>query len=108
MRHVLTTPTILSSPSSEVTADCAIRTIVGLNRVAFAGFDRTNERSRQHDLARFERKSERRDLVGEPGHAGGGMIEHAGGEPGLFQLTITIAQRADPAQIGFERPQWTA
>ena len=36
------------------------------------------------------------------------MIEHAGGKPGFFQLTVTIAQRADPAQIGVERAQRTA
>src|SRR5713226_3652897 len=68
----------LRGRSSEVAADRPIRSIIGLNRVAFAGFDRANERSGQHHLTRFERKSVRRDLVGEPGHAGGGMIEHAG------------------------------
>src|SRR5258707_11682227 len=94
--------------SSEVAAHRAIRTIVGLDRVAFAGLDRANERSRQHHLAGLERKSVGRDLVGEPGHAGRGMIEHAGGKPGFFQLTVTIAQRADPAQIGVEWAQRTA
>ncbi len=56
----------------------------------------------------FEREPVRRDLVGEPGHGGGGMIEHAGGEPGFFQLAVAIAQRADPAQIRVERAQGTA
>src|ERR1700676_1328553 len=97
-----------SGPSSEITTDRAIRSIVGLDRVAFAGLDRADERSGQHHLARFERKPVRRDLVGEPGHGGCGMIEHAGGEPGFFQLAVAIAQRPDPAQIGFERAQGTA
>src|SRR6266702_57469 len=94
--------------SGEVAAHRAIRTIVGLDRVAFAGLDRANERSRQHYLAGLKRKSVGRDLVGKPGHAGRGMIEHAGGKPGFLQLTVTIAQRADPAQIGLERAQRTA
>src|SRR6266568_8091556 len=94
--------------SGEVAAHRAIRTIVGLDRVAFAGLDRANERSRQHHLAGLKRKSVGRDLVGKPGHAGRGMIEHAGGKPGFLQLTVTIAQRADPAQIGLERAQRTA
>ncbi len=33
------------------------------------------------------------------------MIEHAGGETRLFQLAVTIAQRADPAQVGLQRAQ---
>src|SRR5712664_4306160 len=94
--------------SGEITTHRAIRTIVSLDRVAFAGLDRANERSRQHHLAGLKRKSVGRDLVGKPGHAGRGMIEHAGGKPGFFQLTVTIAQRADPAQIGLQRAQRTA
>src|SRR5450759_1365154 len=97
-----------ASISGEVTTDRTIGTIVGLNRVAFAGLDRANERSRQHHLTRLQRKSVGCDLVGEPGHAGGGMIEHAGGEPGLFQLAVAIAQRADPAQIRVQRAQRAA
>src|SRR5712672_3550978 len=64
------TPTIIAGVSSEVTAHRAIRTIVGLDRVAFAGFDRPDERSRQHHLAGLKRKSVGRDLVGKPGHGG--------------------------------------
>src|SRR5450432_2173070 len=64
------TPTILKGVSSEVTADRAIRSKVGLDRVALAGLDRANERSRQYDLACLKRESVGRDLVGEPGHAG--------------------------------------
>src|ERR1700676_4853138 len=97
-------PNFSSRASSEVTAHRSISTIVGLNRVAFAGLDRANERSRQHHLPRFERQPVGRDLVGEPGHGGRGMVEHAGGQSGLFQLAIAIAQRADPAQIGIQRP----
>jgi hypothetical protein len=33
------------------------------------------------------------------------MIEHAGGKPGFLQLTVTIAQGADPAQVRFQRLQ---
>src|SRR6185437_12437597 len=90
--------------SGEVAAHAAIGTIVGLNRVAFAGLDRADERAGEHDLAGLQRKPERRDLVGEPRHAGGGMVEHAGGKPGLFELAVAIAQRADPAQVGIH---WT-
>jgi hypothetical protein len=32
------------------------------------------------------------------------MVQHAGGKSGLFQLAVAKAERADPAQIGFERP----
>src|SRR5271166_2411655 len=71
----------LKDKSSEVTAHRTIGTIVGLNCVALAGLDRADEGAGQHHLAGFERKPERSDLVGEPGHAGGGMIEHAGGKP---------------------------
>src|SRR5665213_314305 len=88
------------SVSGEVAAHAAVRTIVGLNRVAFAGLDRADERSGQHDLACLEGQAQRRDLVGEPRHAGGGMVEYAGGKPGLFQLAVAIAQRADLRWIG--------
>ena len=44
------------------------------------------------------------DLVGEPGHASRRVIEHAGGKTGFFQLAVAEAQRADPAQIGIQRP----
>src|SRR5215475_12901181 len=47
----------LSPALREVTAHRTVRSIVGLDRVALAGLDRTDERSRQHHLARFERKS---------------------------------------------------
>src|SRR5665213_1134450 len=96
------------SVSGEVAAHAAVRTIVGLNRVAFAGLDRADERSGQHDLACLEGQAQRRDLVGEPRHAGGGMVEYAGGKPGLFQLAVAIAQRADPAQVGVQRTDWTS
>src|SRR5262249_14227301 len=38
----------------EVTAPRAVRSIVGLDRVALAGLDRADERSRQHHLTGFE------------------------------------------------------
>src|ERR1700738_1351777 len=60
---------ILACVSGEVTAHGAVRPIVGLNLVALAGFDRTDERSRQHHLPRFERQSMGCDLVGQPGDA---------------------------------------
>src|SRR5665213_3102127 len=69
MRHVRP-PNSLSfrTTSGEVTADRSVWSIIGLNRVALAGLDRADERSRQHHLAGLERQPERSDLVGEPGH----------------------------------------
>src|SRR5262245_12084762 len=93
----------LSRSLSEVTAHRAIGSIVGLDRVALAGLDRADERSRQHHLAGFECKSIRRNLVGEPRDCGSGMVEHAGGKACLFQLPVTIAQCADPAHVSIER-----
>src|SRR5215813_15195240 len=93
----------LSRALREVTAHRTIGSIVGLDRVALAGLDRADERSRQHHLASFKRKSIWRDLVGEPRDCRRGMVEHAGGKTRLFQLPVTIAQRADPAQVGIER-----
>src|SRR5882724_9397062 len=90
--------------SSEVAAHRAIRSIVGLDRVALAGFDRADEGTRQHHLSGFERQSIGRDLVGEPGHRRGGMIEDAGRKPGLFELAVAETQRADPAQVSIHRP----
>src|SRR6476660_9887962 len=83
--------------SGEVAAHRAVGTIVGLDRVALAGLDRADERSRQHHLSGFQRQSIGRDLVGEPGHRRGGMIEDAGRQPGLFQLAVAETQCADPA-----------
>src|SRR5581483_6628023 len=90
--------------SGEIAADRAVSAIIGLDCVALAGLDRTDEGTRQHDLTRLERKPVRRDLVGEPGDSGRRMIEHAGGKAGLLQLAVAEAQRTDPAQIGIERP----
>src|SRR5215475_9146983 len=58
----------LSRALREVTAHRAVGSVVGLDRVALARLDRTDERSRQHHLARFERQTIGRDLVGEPRH----------------------------------------
>src|SRR5580693_6690585 len=91
--------------SDEIATDRAVGAIVGLDCVAPAGLDRTDERSRQHDLACFQRKPVAGDRVGEPRDGGCGMIEHACGEPGLLQLAVAKTQRADPAQVGIERPQ---
>src|SRR5882672_12952144 len=65
------TPAFPVAASSEVTAHRAVGSIVGLDRVAFAGLDRANERSGQHHLAGLQREPVRRDLVGEPGYRGG-------------------------------------
>src|SRR6185312_6378040 len=90
--------------SSEVAAHGTIRSIIGLDRVALAGLDRADERPRQHHLPGFQRQPVRRDLVGEPGHGGGGMVENAGRKPGLLELAVAEAERADPAEVGVHRP----
>src|SRR5579859_3169008 len=94
---------LLQSGSSEITTHRAVGSIVGLDCVALAGLDRTDEGAGEHDLARLQRQSMRRDLVREPRDRGGGMIEHAGGKPGLFQLAVLEAERADPAEISIKR-----
>src|SRR5581483_598151 len=57
MRHGEITPRLISS---EVAAHGSIRTIIGLDRVTLAGLDRADEGPREHDLAWFQRKSQRR------------------------------------------------
>src|SRR5262245_8392440 len=76
----------LSRALREVTAHRTVGSVVGLDGVALAGLDRTDERSRQHHLARFEGKPVGRNLVGEPCHRCGGMVEHARSKARLFQL----------------------
>ena len=68
MRHGGFTPNVFLA-SGEVAADRAVGAIIGLDCVALAGLDRTDERTGEHDLAGLEREPMRRDLVGEPGHA---------------------------------------
>src|SRR5215510_4518554 len=93
----------LSSYSSgEVAAHRAVGAIVGLNCVALAGLDRTDEGAGEHDLSRLQRKAERRDLVGEPGDGSCGMIEHAGSEARFLKLAVPEAERANPAQVGLQ------
>src|ERR1043165_2814598 len=50
------TPDFSCRALSEVTAPRAVGSIVGLDRVALAGFDRADERPRQHHLSCFERE----------------------------------------------------
>src|SRR4051812_16930437 len=102
MRHRGFTPCFLVR-LSEVAAHRAVGAIIGLDCVALAGLDRTDERAGEHDLSGLERKAERCDLVGEPGNGRGGMIEHAGGKAGLFELAVLETQRTDPSQIGVKR-----
>src|SRR4051794_9667726 len=83
MRHRGFTPCLFVR-LGEVAAHRAVGAIIGLNCVALAGLDRTDEGAGEHDLSGLERKAERCDLVGEPGNGRGGMIEHAGGKAGLF------------------------
>jgi hypothetical protein len=47
----------------------------------------------------------RREAVGEPGDAIGGMIEHAGRKPGLLDLAVAEQQRADPAHVRIHRAE---
>src|SRR6185437_1537364 len=89
--------------SGEIAAHRAVDSIVRLDCVALAGLDRTDEGAGEHDLAGLKCQPMRRNLVGEPRDCGSGMIEHAGGKPGLFQLAVLEAQRADPAQISIQR-----
>src|SRR5215813_5112713 len=58
----------LSRALREVTAHRTVGSVVSLDGVALAGLDRPDERSRQHHLPCFERKSIGGDLVGEPRH----------------------------------------
>src|SRR3569833_816256 len=88
---------------SEVAAHRAVGAIVGLNCVALAGLDRTDEGAGEHDLAGLQCKAERCSLVGKPGHGGRGMIEHAGGKAGLLEQAEPEAENTEPAQIRFER-----
>src|SRR5690349_10382065 len=93
--------------SAEVAAHRAVGAIVGLDCVALAGLDRTDERAGQHDLTGFERQPVRCDLVGEPRNCSRGMVEDTGGEARLFELAVLEAERADPAQVslrGADRP----
>src|SRR5690349_6509625 len=50
--------------SGEVAAHRAVGAVIGLDRVALARLDRTDERAGQHDLACLEREPPCRDLVG--------------------------------------------
>src|SRR6478736_5428593 len=91
MRHRGFTPCLFGR-LSEVAAHRAVGAIIGLNCVALAGLDRTDEGAGEHDLPGLERKAERRDLVGEPGHRSRGMIEHAGGKARLLELAVPEAE----------------
>src|SRR5699024_8818350 len=44
------------------------------------------------------------ELVREPGHAGGGVVEHGGGDPGFLDGLVPIEQRGDPAQVNVVWP----
>src|SRR6202795_409159 len=60
MRHLRPPNSLLfRTTSGEITTDRSVTSIVGLNRVAFAGLDRADERSCQHHLAGLERQPER-------------------------------------------------
>src|SRR6266404_4935255 len=95
-------------PSGEVAAHGTIRSIIGLDRVALAGFDRADERSRQYHLPGFQCQPVRCDLVGKPGHRCRRMVENAGCKPGLLELAVAEAERTDPAKVSVHRPDRAA
>jgi hypothetical protein len=72
--------------------------------VAAHGGRRPRERAAEDDVAGFEPLAVRRDLVGEPGDAVAGMVEHAGGKARLLDDAVLRQDRADPAQVDLAGP----
>src|SRR4051794_5590536 len=70
--------------SGEMEVDRAERPVVDVEGVAANRCGRPRERAAEDDVARFEPLAVGGDLVREPGDAVAGMVEHAGGEPGLL------------------------
>jgi hypothetical protein len=52
----------------------------------------------------FQRFAVRRDLVGQPGHAGGRVVQHRGGQAGFLDHAVLEQHGADPAQVHVHRP----
>ncbi len=71
--------------------------------IALTSVDGASERASEHDFARLERNFVRREFVGEPGDAVGRMIEHGGGDTGLFNGTVAPTEGGDPTKVSVER-----
>lgn len=88
-------------------ADGAHVAVVDVEGIALARRDRAGEGAAEDNLPGFELDIVRRQLVGQPGHAVGRMIEYARGDAGLFNYAVAIQQGGDPAQVElvrFNRP----
>ena len=64
---------------------------------------RPRERPAEDHVAGIQLLVVRRKLVGEPGDAVGRVVQHRGGEPGLFDHAVLVEHRADPAQVELGR-----
>lgn len=49
-----------------------------------------------------------RQLVGQPGDALGRVVEHRGGDPGLFDHAVAVEDRRHPPQVDLARPHGAA
>ena len=74
-------------------------TIIGEEAVTMAGFDRTDEASRQHHVAGAEPVTIAGKPMHKPDHAQHRIIENACAEAGLLDLVIARDNRANPSQI---------
>src|SRR5699024_1983305 len=69
------------------------------DRVVVVDPHRTGEGSGQDDLAGVELVAVGGDLVGQPVHAGGRVVQHAGGDAGFLHGLVLEQDARDPAQV---------
>src|SRR5688572_27130937 len=63
-------------PLYKLHRDAAQRAEVAVQRVALLGEHHAGERAREHDMAGLHRRTQRAELVGEPGNAHRRMAQH--------------------------------
>src|SRR6478672_4970526 len=94
-------------PSDEVDRDASEAAKICVQDVAALHIGGPREGPAEHHVPGIELFAVRGDLVGQPGDAGGGVVQHPGSEPGFLDHCVLVEQGADPAQverIGTHRP----
>src|SRR3954467_15502430 len=78
----------LLNASHELQRNAPERAEVGADGVTLLRPYHPGERARQDEMAGFQRRTERPELVGEPGNAHCRVTEHTGRDPRLLDLGI--------------------
>src|SRR5262249_20319745 len=104
-KGISTAVALPARPSSdELHGNAAERAQVAMQGIALLGEHHAGEGAGEHQVPGPQGDPVGGDLVRRPGDTECRMAEHAGGDPSLLDLGVTVHDAANPAQVDLHRP----